>query len=193
MKNSRHGKAAIVSDRDCDRIRRALRSEHHRLIFDIARWTGERWGAILQLQVSDVYRDASRAVPHKEVTFQARTRKASPSGVRRTRQLPINQALDDALRAYRPPTAGYLFPGDGGQHLSWSAADKALRSAIHRAGLDHKGISTHSTRRTFITKLWAGGTDLRTLQSVTGHADLKVLSGYIEVSADRVKAAIALA
>ena len=61
-----------------------------------------------------------------------------------------------------------------------------------KAGLAAKGISTHSTRVTFITKLHEQGTDIYTIQQITGHKDLKALAGYINISPDRIKNAINL-
>lgn len=194
-KNNRHGQAEILSATDCDRIRRAIISKHHLLLWDIARYTGERWGAICQLKVSDVYSDAIASVPRGEITFQKHTRKASPSGKQETRQCPVHPELDRLLRAYKPNASGYLFSsGFGGtNHLSFSACDKWLRAAVVRAGLGHRGISSHSTRRSFITVLYYDrGVDIKTLQAITGHSDLKSLQRYIEVSDDRKVAAIAL-
>jgi integrase/recombinase XerD len=194
-KNNRHGQAEILSASDCDRIRRSIISKHHLLLWDIARYTGERWGAIRQLKVSDVYQNAIASVPRAEITFQKHTRKASPSGKQETRQCPVHPELARLLQAYKPNSSGYLFSsGMGGvTPISFSACDKWLRSAVVRAGLGHRGIATHSTRRSFITILYYDrGVDIQTLQAITGHSDLKSLQRYIEVSDDRKVAAIAL-
>lgn len=191
MKNLRHGQAALLTDLECTKIRKQLKNPH-RLIWDIARWTGERWGAVLQLHVSDVF--LSSGQPRAEITFRARTRKASPDGRRATRQVPIHPVLHEILLAHKPCQEGYLFPSprDGFKPLTLRAADAALRIAVDAAGLAHKGISSHSTRVSFITNLHSRGISLRTIQQLTGHKDLKVLSGYVLVSADQAKQAIAV-
>jgi hypothetical protein len=112
-KNNRHGQAEILSASDCDRIRRSIISKHHLLFWDIARYTGERWGAICQLKVSDVYQDAIASEPHDEITFRKATRKASPSGKQETRQCPVHPELSRLLKAYKPENSGYLFPSNG--------------------------------------------------------------------------------
>jgi integrase/recombinase XerD len=66
-----------------------------------------------------------------------------------------------------------------------------LRNTLERAGLADKGISTHSTRLTFITTLHECGYDLHTIQQLTGHRSLSVLAGYIKPNCDRLKKAIA--
>lgn len=190
-KVNRSGQAAILNEADYSRIRKHLKNKQHRLIFDIARYTGERWGAILKLQVRDVY-DAELK-PREEITFRAATRKASPSGERKTRQVPIHPTLRDCLEAYKVAQTEWLFLNPKkNTPLTLRAADLALRRAVALAGLESKGISTHSTRRSFITKLHSQGVDLYTLQRITGHQDLKALGRYVEIDADRVKGAIAV-
>ncbi|MCU0525166.1 MAG: site-specific integrase [Elainella sp. Prado103] len=193
MKNNRHGQAAIMTDRDRSLIRRQLNNDSHKLFFDIACWTGERWGAIAQLQVGDVYADPVLSVPHEQITFRRATRKASPNGERFTRQVWIHPHLQDSLLAYNPTLKGsdWLFPSPlGNRPISFSACDKWFRTAVLEAGLDHKGFSTHSTRRTLITKLSEQGTDWKVIQAITGHRDIKTLARYIEVDTKRVSAAL---
>lgn len=191
-KNNRNGQAAILSDSDYARIRKCLKNPQHRLVFDIAKYTGERWGAILQLKISDIYE--ATGLPKEQVTFRAVTRKARPDGKRTTRQIPIHPNLRDILAAHKmSPGQEWLFPNSvSNKPISLRAADLMLRRAIGRAGLESKGISTHSTRRTFITRLHESGIDLYTIQRITGHQDLKALGRYVEISSDRVKGAIAV-
>lgn len=191
MKNCRHGQASVLTDAECTRIRKHLKNRQHRLIWDIARWTGERWGAVLQLQVGDVYADGR---PRDYITFRARTKKANPDGRRQTRQVPLHPTLREILEAYRPRPSGYLFPSpaDEAKALTLRAADLALRRAVSMAGLETKGISTHSTRATFITQLHKKGVSERVIQQLTGHKDLKVVSRYIVVTQDQTKLAISV-
>lgn len=184
----------MLTESDVLKIRRQLANRQHRLFWDIARFTGERWGAICQLQVEDVYQNAYRSKPHADITFRAVTRKAAPDGTHATRQVPLHPMLKEILEAYNPELDAYLFPSRQrpARPITFSAADKMFRAALFRAGIDHKGISTHSTRRTFITHLYQKGCDLKTLQKITGHRDLKSLMEYIDVSSDQVSAAIAL-
>ncbi|MFE4104794.1 tyrosine-type recombinase/integrase [Almyronema epifaneia] len=150
-KNNRHGQAAVLSDQQLDRVRKQLKSRHHRLIFDIARFTGERAGAIVQLQTRDCYHDNRQ--PRDTITFRAQTRKARPGGRRETREVPVSDRLHEKLSAYSPPAHSlYLFPGEVG-HISFSAFDKALRRAIAKAKMEHLGASTHSFRRSAATKI----------------------------------------
>ena len=191
MKTDRHGQACLLSDADYSKIRKQIKSRKYKLLFDLAWYTGERWGALVQLRLDDCYNpDGS---PRDYINFRARTRKATPDGKRATRQVPVLKILFESLRANLDnSTSIWMFAvstGDKPITLRW--ADMILRAAVEKAGLTAKGISTHSTRRSFITKLHRNGTDLYTIKKITGHKDFKALERYVEIDNDRVKAAIA--
>lgn len=188
-----NGKSALISDRDYLKIRKCIKSKEYKLLFDIARYTGERWGAIVKLRVSDIWDDSGQV--RDCITFRAITRKANTKGKRRSRECPIHPQLRELLEAYRPIEEDqWLFPAkeDVSSPLPLRTADAMLRRAVLEAGLGHKGISTHSTRRTFITRLWEKGVDLHTLQELTGHSDTKTLRGYIDTNPLRVSSALSL-
>jgi integrase/recombinase XerD len=190
MKLDRHGKATPINFTEYNRLRSGFYCRSHRLILDIAYYTGERWGAILRLQVSDVYSDPRSRVPHADITFRKETRKDNT-----TRQCPIAKALALRLQLYQPSDTGYLFRSIAreNEHLSDRAADAAFRRAIVRSGLEGLGYSTHSTRRGLINRMHQGGTSLKVIQSITGHKSLSVLSGYIDVSDTQRRNAIEVA
>ncbi|NET91615.1 MAG: phage integrase family protein, partial [Kamptonema sp. SIO1D9] len=181
-KHNRHGKAHPLTERNYEQIRQELISDSHKLFFDIAYFTGERWGAICRLKVENVF---DCGLPRRYVTFEKSTRKD-----RVTRQVPVSSRLDILLRSATIPDDVWLFPSkfpskssDG--HLSFHAADDFLRRAVEAADLSHLGISTHSSRRGLITRLHNLGVSVREIQSITGHANLSNLSRYIDVSDSR--------
>lgn len=94
--------------------------------------------------------------------------------------------LKQVLAQVELPTSGYLFPGRFKGHLSRQAADLALRQACQELGW--QGISTHSFRRTGITKLHEAGVPLRRIQARTGHVSLGNLALYVEVNQAEVDA-----
>jgi integrase/recombinase XerD len=192
MKSNRYGQSSVISDSDYLKIRNGFRSKKYRLLLDLAWYTGERWGAIVQLRFEDIFQPNGKT--NDFITFRAITRKASPDGKRQTRQVPLHANLRDSLvEAEFSKDCNWLFPNQSGEsHINLRLADKLLRAALIRSGLESKGISTHSTRRSFITHLHEKGVDIYTIQRITGHKDLKALSRYVEISPDRIKGAIAL-
>ena len=67
-KNNRSGKAATLTNSDYSKIRRNIKTAKYRLLLDLAWYTGERWGALIQLRVSDVYN--SDGSPRDVITFR---------------------------------------------------------------------------------------------------------------------------
>lgn len=190
-KNNRNGQAAILSPQQLNKLFKAMPSSHHRLIFNICRYTTERISAVLKLQISDVYE--KKGAPKSIIVFRGSTRKASAGKPGKTREVPVHPRLRELLIAYKVPTeTSWLFPNPYNlrSHLSRQAVDEALRRACEKAGLEGMGISTHSFRRTAITELANNGTGIKIIQKITGHASLSQLSAYIEVSERQVEEAI---
>lgn len=88
----------------------------------------------------------------------------------------------------------YLFPGaspavdprDGRtkrHHRSASAVQKAVRRAVLRAGVE-KHATCHTLRHSFATHLLESGTDIRTVQELLGHKDLRTTQVYTHVLQD---------
>jgi integrase/recombinase XerD len=190
-KNNRCGQAAILSDAQFKKLRSAIKNEKHQMIFDVAWWTGERLGAIVQLKVEDVY--SLDGWPRDSITFRAHTRKARPNGIRDTRQVYLHPTLKSHFQHYGRPAFGFLFPGrDENSHISFDAMDDVLRRAITRARLEHVGISTHSFRRSFATAIAQKGVSVRELMTMMGWKDPKVAMRYIEANPQRLKQIVML-
>ncbi len=115
---------------------------------------------------------------------------------RRDRDLPMTPKLLEALKEYwrsaRP--AVYLFPSPN----KWDGQERPICSktvwhtchnAAVRAGLT-KAIHPHTLRHSFATQHMDSGTDLRTIQSLLGHADLKDTMVYVHLSQRHMRAAV---
>ena len=65
-------------------------------------------------------------------------------------------------------------------HLSESAVQKAVRDAVLQSGVDKPG-SCHTFRHSFATHLLESGYDIRTVQELLGHKDVRTTMVYTHV------------
>jgi len=76
----------------------------------------------------------------------------------------------------------WVFPGQpASKHLSIRSAQQIFDKAVRRAAIP-KEISIHGLRHTFATHLLESGTDIRYIQALLGHANLRTTERYAHVA-----------
>lgn len=77
----------------------------------------------------------------------------------------------------RDPLSGLMLR----HHLQGKAYAEAIRRAAERAEIP-KRVTSHALRHAFATDLLRSGTDIRTLQELLGHADVKTTEIYVHAA-----------
>ena len=151
-------------------------------------YAGLRAKEIAALTVGDVFDDAG-AVREQFILSAAQ----SKGGQRRT--VYVNQRLRRALAEYgdtiklndsqRP-----LFASQKGGGFSANTMCQLLLDIYKAVGL--KDASSHSGRRTYITRLANKGVGVRLLAALAGHSHISTTQRYIDVNAEQLSAAVEL-
>jgi integrase/recombinase XerD len=172
----------VLSPQEVTRLIEGASSLMHRTILIVLYATGIRRAELTLLKVSNI--DSECMVVH--------IRKGKGQ---RDRDLPMTPKLLEALRDYwrwaRPKV--YLFPspcstGDEEEPISPKTVWNVCHEAAVRASLT-KTIGPHTLRHSFATHHLDAGTDLRTIQYLLGHADLKNTLVYLHLSQHHMRAA----
>lgn len=140
--------------------------------------TALRCNELRHLKVSDI--DSHKMVLH------VREGKGSVP-----RDIPLSPALLERLRIYyrgSKPT-DWLFPSKQrrDQPLDDNSVRALCRDAGSRAGMKHL-VHPHLFRHACATHLLDAGADLRTIQVLLGHADLRTTARYLRVFPQRLQA-----
>ena len=164
----------ILSKEEVTRLIDSSGNLFRRTLLMVLYGTGMRRSEVAHLKVHDI--DSQRMI----------LRVVDGKG-HKDRDLPLSQTLLETLRAYwrwRKPQE-YLFPSRYSSEPDQPISDKAVwlacNQAAQQAGI-RKRVTPHTLRHSWATHLLEGGTDLRTIQILLGHVDLKTTAKYLHLS-----------
>jgi len=175
-----HHLPTVLSREEVAQLLRAARTPRQRILLTTLYATGARCAELTHLKVNDI--DSQRMVVH------IRGGKG-----RKDRDVMLSPKLLTALRVqwrfYHRKSSTWLFPSDYRKDRPidtktvWHACQKSAKCA----GIQ-KGVHPHTLRHCFATHLYEAGTDLRALQVLLGHEDLKDTLIYVHLSTPHLNA-----
>jgi integrase/recombinase XerD len=154
-----------------------------RALLEILYATGSRASEVVSLKLEDLYLDSGFC----KCLGKGNKQRVVPLG------RPALKALRDYIQEFRPKlTRGlaecpWVFVSRGGRALTREMLWILVKKYVRRSGLNGK-VSPHTLRHSFATHLLAGGADLRTVQELLGHANIRTTQHYTHVDRDRLKA-----
>ena len=178
-----HRLPTILSQEEVAQLIQAAGTSFHRTLLLTLYATGVRRAELTHLKVSDI--DSQRMVLHIQ----------GGKG-RKDRDVMLSPKLLQELREHwqrlrRKPRV-WLFPGHhdhGADHpIDTKTVWQACQQAAQRAGLQ-KDVHPHTLRHCFATHLLEAGADLRTIQILLGHNNLKETARYLHLSQRHLHAA----
>jgi integrase/recombinase XerD len=152
-----------------------------RAMLDLLYASGLRVSELIKLRVADLDE------------FQGLIRVMGKGG--KQRLVPVGKAALASIEEYRTQqreqllgnrVSPFLFITARGTAMTRQGFWKLLRGHGQRAGIFHS-LSPHVLRHTFATHLLEGGADLRSVQSMLGHADIGTTQIYTHVMRSRLR------
>jgi tyrosine recombinase XerC len=154
-------------------------------------WMAARDAAILELFYSSGLRLAElAALDVKDLDPIGETVRVMGKGSRE-RIVPVGELALEAISRYRSKAnvqSGALFLNKSRKRLGHRSIWLLLKNYVREAGLPAT-LSPHKLRHSFATHLLDNGADLRSVQSLLGHASLTTTQIYTHVTTERLKRA----
>ena len=160
----------VLSLNEVCRILSYLSNRKHRCMISLIYSAGLRRSELLNLTPKDIISERML------VRIMGKGRKCRYSLLSEK----LLKELREYFKEYRPQK--WLFEGETpGEPYSASALVKILKEAATHAGIKYR-VHVHMLRHSFATHLLEQGTDLRTIQELLGHNDIKTTSIYLHVT-----------
>jgi integron integrase len=208
-KKSRYLPTVLTKEEIQDIIQRL--SGEHKLLVQLLYGTGLRLTEVLSLRIKDLDFSQQQIIVRDTKGHESRVTMMPTSlapflqeHLTRTRYLHERDLEQGYGNVYLPfalnrkyPNADkqwiwqYVFPGDRRSkdprtgtirrhHLHESGLQKAIKQAVRQAKID-KRVGCHTFRHSFATHLLQNGYDIRTVQELLGHKDVKTTMIYTHV------------
>ncbi|MBR2656813.1 MAG: site-specific tyrosine recombinase XerD [Loktanella sp.] len=101
--------------------------------------------------------------------------------------LTARDAAEEDARKAGKPASKFLFPSHGKSgHLTRHRFFALIKEFAVTAGISPASVTPHVLRHAFATHLLAGGADLRSIQTMLGHADIATTEIYTHVLDQRL-------
>jgi integrase/recombinase XerD len=164
---------SVLSRQEVDSLLKAIRHPSSRALVMLLYSSGLRVSEVVRLRPEDLDGDRGliriRSGKGKKDRYTLLSRRAL-------------EAVERHLLFHDSPSGPWLFPGERqGRHLSTRSVQKMVSRARVRAGI-RKRVTPHTLRHSFATHLLEGGTDLRYIQELLGHASSRTTEIYTHVS-----------
>ncbi len=164
----------ILTPEEVRKMINSLDNVKHKLILKLLYGCGLRVGEIIHLGKRDI-------------NFEERLIHVKLAKGRKDRFVKIPESLINELRNYcELSEVGFLFGSNRGGKLTIESIQKIVKNSAKKAGIT-KRVYPHLLRHSFATHLLDQGTDLRIIQKLLGHSDVKTTQIYVQVSNQSIK------
>jgi integrase/recombinase XerD len=165
----------VLSRNEIDKLLNNVWNKKHKLILATGYGAGLRVSEVVNLKVKDL--------DFSELTIHLREAKG-----KKDRITVFPEKLKDDLQnlIMEKKSDSYIFESERGGKLTERSAQKIFQTALQRARIK-KPATFHSLRHSFATHLLENGVDVRYVQELLGHANIRTTQIYTKVTNPSLK------
>ncbi len=160
----------VLSQNEIKKLLSKIDNIKHKAILSLIYSGGLRVSELLSLKIKDIDSDRMRIY-------------IRGSKNNRDREVMLSEKILKLLRkyfiAYKPKE--YLFEGQKAGAYSARSVQEILKKAMKKSGIK-KHATVHTLRHSFATHLIENGTDIRIVQELLGHKNIKTTQIYTHIS-----------
>lgn len=165
----------VLSRAEIEKIISSIVNNKHRLMVSLAYGAGLRVSEIVNMRVKDI----------DIVEFTIHIKEAKGKKDRIT-VLPEKISADLQNLMAGKQSNNFVFESNRGGKLTTTTAQKIFENALKKSGIK-KDATFHSLRHSFATHLLENGVDVRYVQELLGHANIRTTQIYTKVTNPMIK------
>jgi len=163
----------VLSKEEINRMIESTNNLKHKIVIMFLYYAGLRLDEVRNISWSDI--DIDRE------TIHLKTAKGD-----RERVVFLHKRLIDTLSMLGMKDIGPIFVSQRDGKYNKRTIQQIIKSASRKAGIK-KNVTPHTLRHSFATHLLEGGADIRYIQQLLGHKDLKTTQIYTHVANKDIK------
>lgn len=165
----------VLSRSEVNRILETTKNAKHKLLLSLAYGAGLRVSEVVSLKVQDL--------DFEELTVRIKQAKGQ-----KDRISVMPESLIDSLKNMVAGKVGndFVFKSERGGKLTTRTAQKVFENSLAGSGIK-KDATFHSFRHSFATHLLENGTDIRYIQELLGHSNIRTTQVYTKVTNPKLK------
>jgi integrase/recombinase XerD len=160
----------ILSREEINKIIDSIKNSKHRLMISLAYGGGLRVSEVIRLKVIDLN--------FEQLSIHIKQSKGAKDRITVMPEKLKNDLTN--ICAGKSPT-DYVFASERGGRLTERTAQKVFENALKKADIN-KSATFHSLRHSFATHLLENGTDVRYVQELLGHQNIRTTQIYTHLT-----------
>jgi len=165
----------VLSRNEISKILEALKNAKHKLLLSLAYGAGLRVSEVTTLKVQDL--------DFEELTIHIKKAKGQKDRISVMPESLVNDLKNLIAGKAR---SEFIFASERGGKLTTRTAQKIFENAL-RDSCIKKDATFHSLRHSFATHLLENGTDVRYVQELLGHQNIRTTQRYTQVTNPKLK------